>query len=190
MDPIWNDYPQYPERIDIRYTDIGAKESWFGTGNFDANPLFVDSTGDFRLRTGSPCIDAGDPSGELDADGTRADQGALPVNQEGCALVTRLSDYPVLIAPGAGFEFSAEAVNACERALAMDEARLAVSGTLQWSKTLYAGRAVSIAARDAVGANIRGRVPAQAPTGFSTVCVSIHRNGDLIDTGCFQVGVR
>jgi hypothetical protein len=32
----------------------------------------------YRLRPGSPCIDAGDPNSPLDPDGTRADIGALP----------------------------------------------------------------------------------------------------------------
>jgi hypothetical protein len=36
---------------------------WPGAGNLDVNPLFVDSLGDdYRLRHGSPCIDAGDNS--------------------------------------------------------------------------------------------------------------------------------
>ncbi len=35
--------------------------SFPGTGNIDADPLFVDSDGgDYRLSAGSPCIDAGD----------------------------------------------------------------------------------------------------------------------------------
>ena len=47
-----------------------------GTGNFDADPLFVDASGgDDHLRAGSPCIDTGDPLA-LDPDGTRADVGA------------------------------------------------------------------------------------------------------------------
>lgn len=50
-----------------------------GTGNIDLDPLFADAgNGDFRLRAGSACIDAGDPASPLDPDCTRADIGALP----------------------------------------------------------------------------------------------------------------
>ena len=40
------------------YTNVQG--GWPGTGNIDADPLFVDpDNGDFRLQAGSPCIDAG-----------------------------------------------------------------------------------------------------------------------------------
>ncbi len=46
--------------------------SFPGTGNIDADPLFVDpDNGDFRLLPGSPCIDAGDNTavpGEITTD--------------------------------------------------------------------------------------------------------------------------
>lgn len=51
-----------------------------GEGDISANPLFEDRAGgDYRLREGSPCIDAGDNSfilpGSLDMDGRRRIQG-------------------------------------------------------------------------------------------------------------------
>ncbi|HIG12279.1 MAG: right-handed parallel beta-helix repeat-containing protein [bacterium] len=49
-----------------------------GTGNMDLDPLFVDPANrDYRLSAGSPCIDAGDPNGTLDPDGSAPDMGAF-----------------------------------------------------------------------------------------------------------------
>jgi len=44
--------------VDVTYCDV--EDGWPGTGNFDANPLFYDSTqGDYHLQWTSPCKDAG-----------------------------------------------------------------------------------------------------------------------------------
>ncbi|MFG0285772.1 MAG: right-handed parallel beta-helix repeat-containing protein [Phycisphaerales bacterium JB039] len=57
----------------VTYSDIEG--GWTGTGNIDADPMFVDAgAGDLRLAEGSPCADAGDntalPAGVLtDLDG-------------------------------------------------------------------------------------------------------------------------
>lgn len=62
---LWNDDP--PEinwrvgTADITYSDIAG--GYAGTGNKNANPLFV-NTQDFYLQNISPCIDAGDPAPE------------------------------------------------------------------------------------------------------------------------------
>jgi len=48
-----------------------------GPGNQNVDPRFVDPAhGDWRLAPGSPAIDAGDPNGPRDLDGTPADIGA------------------------------------------------------------------------------------------------------------------
>ncbi len=55
--------------------------SWlgFGPGNVISDPLlWAPEFGDVRLKPGSPCIDAGDPTAPLDPDGSQADIGALP----------------------------------------------------------------------------------------------------------------
>lgn len=47
-----------------------------GTGNFSADPLFVDlANEDLHLRLDSPCVDAGDPVGPPDPDGSEPDLG-------------------------------------------------------------------------------------------------------------------
>ena len=74
---IWNNEPQQivmgheePAEITLAYTDIENGQNglsfsnlvalnWL-EGNLDADPLFLDTTNaDFRLQTGSPCIDVG-----------------------------------------------------------------------------------------------------------------------------------
>ena len=72
--------------IDIRYSDV--RGGWEGEGNIDVEPPFVDpQSGDYHLRAGSACIDAGDPNyvwdgNEVDLDGRarvfngRVDMGA------------------------------------------------------------------------------------------------------------------
>lgn len=50
-----------------------------GTGNISSDPLFENAASrDLRLRSGSPCIDTGNPSSPADPDGSRADMGAFP----------------------------------------------------------------------------------------------------------------
>ncbi|OQB42787.1 MAG: WD domain, G-beta repeat [Candidatus Latescibacteria bacterium ADurb.Bin168] len=74
---IWGVYfPLSAPTFNASYSDF--QSVYAGTGNISADPLFVDAAnGDFRLRPGSPCIDAGDPTSPPDADGTVADMGAL-----------------------------------------------------------------------------------------------------------------
>lgn len=64
---VWNNVTNY-----VNFPN----QTGFG-GNISADPLFV-SNDDFNLQAGSPAIDAGDPAGPLDPDGTMADMGALP----------------------------------------------------------------------------------------------------------------
>jgi hypothetical protein len=59
---LWNDTPNEIYNYDITptvtYSDV--QQGYVGTGNIDADPMFTDAlNGDYRLLSGSPCIDAG-----------------------------------------------------------------------------------------------------------------------------------
>jgi hypothetical protein len=74
---LWNDTPNEIYNYDITptvtYSDV--QQGYAGTGNIDADPMFTDAlNGDYRLLSGSPCIDVGNnaavPSGvTTDLDG-------------------------------------------------------------------------------------------------------------------------
>lgn len=68
---FWDSTPT----VTVTYSDIQGGA--VGTGNIDADPLFVNAeSGDYHLGLGSLCIDAGDPNAPLDCDGTIADLGS------------------------------------------------------------------------------------------------------------------
>jgi hypothetical protein len=76
---MWGDSPQEvyvsSGTVTVTYSDIEG--GYTGTGNINADPLFVDAAaGDYHLQAVSPCIDTGDPYA-LDADGTRSDMGVF-----------------------------------------------------------------------------------------------------------------
>ncbi len=81
--PILVDAPYDPVNSVVSYsitrdTDTPAAAAWPGTGNSNADPLFVNLAADnYNLAAGSPAIDAGDPLA-TDPDNSRADMGALP----------------------------------------------------------------------------------------------------------------
>ncbi len=67
-------------KLDLTYTC--CSQSLSGAGNITGDPQFVDAaSGDFHLKTGSPCIDKGDPASDKDPDNTQADMGALFYSQ-------------------------------------------------------------------------------------------------------------
>lgn len=73
-------------KLSLFYNNLwGAMENYHNCapGEFDIsqNPQFLGG-GDYRLQSGSPCINAGDPDPKYnDPDGTRGDLGALPFTQ-------------------------------------------------------------------------------------------------------------
>jgi len=85
----------------VTYCDVQG--GWPGTGNIDADPIFVGpEKEDFHLRWHSPCVDAGDPS-LTDPDGTCSDIGAFYFNQDVLGIVELYPhDEPIVIPPGGG----------------------------------------------------------------------------------------
>jgi hypothetical protein len=74
---LWGETPDEiaGDAATVTYSDVQG--GYAGTGNINADPLFVDpNNGNIRLTAGSPCIDAGDPNfvstpGETDLDGNK-----------------------------------------------------------------------------------------------------------------------
>jgi len=86
----------------VEYSDV--KGGWSGTGNINADPLFVDpANDDFHLQIGSPCIDAGDPDPYYnDPNGTRNDMGAYYYGQgdpQPDLMISSLSFDPTAVDP-------------------------------------------------------------------------------------------
>jgi hypothetical protein len=88
---VWNNVPN----------KFGNTEGIYGVGNIvgdiSVDPMFVDpENGDFRLQPGSPCIDAGDPDGPRDPDGSIADLGAFPYNHTVAGTIRVPQDQPTI----------------------------------------------------------------------------------------------
>lgn len=88
-------------------------------------PQFVDPAAlDFHLRSGSPCIDAGDPNSPRDPDGTIADMGAFYCPQSPAPpLVVILTPHnpPIQIPSGGGsFSLSARVENTTQEPMTFD----------------------------------------------------------------------
>ena len=72
--PYGPEIQQYSGSPVVTYSDVQG--GWPGEGNIDSNPLFI-GEGDYHLRPGSPCIDAGVDAGVyMDIDGDARPQGA------------------------------------------------------------------------------------------------------------------
>jgi len=101
VDALRSDFSDALTNFTIGYCNLS--EPFEATGVNTNDPAFVDfANHDYRLRMGSPCIDAGDPAWLADPDGSRIDVGAF----------TFEVPQPLLSAPrrlGGGFEFALSA---------------------------------------------------------------------------------
>ncbi|MCH7798723.1 MAG: hypothetical protein IID28_09820 [Planctomycetes bacterium] len=102
---LWGDSPEEIVASGtpiVTYSDVQG--GWPGTGNIDADPLFVDpDNGDFRLSPGSPCIDAGNnwglPQDTTDLDGDGDTRELTPWDLDGNP---RFNADPADFDPGCG----------------------------------------------------------------------------------------
>jgi len=108
---LWGNSPDQILDFGTAMTTVGYSDvqgGWPGTGNIDADPLFVDPLGgNVRLSSGSPCIDAADNTAvapdatDLDGD---ADTGeATPFDLDGDSRFLDDPDTPDTGVPGNGF---------------------------------------------------------------------------------------
>jgi len=87
---LWNDSPEEINTsgaVSVTYSDIQGGFS--GTGNINANPLFVNSgAGDYHLQADSPCIDTGTNDGApaTDKDGVSRPQDGDGIGDAICDM--------------------------------------------------------------------------------------------------------
>jgi predicted outer membrane repeat protein len=84
---LWGNSPDEiscDSEISVTYSDIQGETTWLGTGNINADPMFMDEeNGDIHLLNDSPCIDAGDnsalalPATDIDGDDRKIDDPAV-----------------------------------------------------------------------------------------------------------------
>lgn len=81
--------------VEIQYNICDAM-LFEGTGNIKDDPELKDPQNkDFSLTSGSPCINAGDPSSPKDPDGTRCDMGAIPFINEEKVIINEICYNPL-----------------------------------------------------------------------------------------------
>ncbi len=136
---LWDNNPnqihEIGDNLETTVLYSGVQGGWPGTGNIDADPLFVDpGNGDYRLQPASPCIDAADNTAvptdittDLDGNPRFLDvpetpdtgNGTLPIVDMGAyesfggGCLALISQEIVCHADGATFTVNVEGLNAC-----------------------------------------------------------------------------
>ena len=159
-----HDVPSYPSTVTLSYTDVLGGQSQvvdygdnntlnWGDGMIGDDPLFADAAnGNYRLLSGSPCIDAGDntavPADTNDADGDGDVTERLPFDLDGLLRFADLQavadtgvadppDYPYVVDMGA-FEYQCTGDLDGDGAINLADLQLLLSGYGDTDAT-YAG---------------------------------------------------
>jgi predicted outer membrane repeat protein len=105
---VWGDSPDEFEQDTASETTVlfsDVQGGWPGPGNVDADPMFTDPISDYRLQSGSPCIDAGHNNAiaglaDTDFDGNPRFADDPATDDTGCGI-------PVVVDMGA-YEYQGE----------------------------------------------------------------------------------
>ncbi|MBD3235065.1 MAG: T9SS type A sorting domain-containing protein [candidate division Zixibacteria bacterium] len=167
----WNNdsnYQIYVEEGDdpqVTYSDVEG--GWWGEGNIDADPMFVDpGNGYFDLGWGSPCIDAGDPNSPYDPDGTIADMGAFYFHQADIVVDMKPVDAPITVPAGGYFNYDGKLINLTSQTQTTDLSLMLIVPELGWYGPIKEYNSIQLAPEDSVFLyGIRQNVPGYAPLG-------------------------
>lgn len=106
-----------------------------------------------------------------------------------CNLQVQLNHAPATVARGETLAFDASVVNPCSSQRVFDRAVLQIRGPASMTQTLYDGSDISLGSGKKVESPIRLMVPNRAPLGTYVVQIDLYRDGEVLNTGAFQVQV-
>lgn len=131
---IWGNSPDeivdYSGNSLVNYCDVEG--GWPGSGNIDADPLFI-APGDFHIGEGSPCAETGgDACALLDMDGELRPRGSFPDigadERDDGGLEVLLDNFPAIIYPGTSYSIRALVRNTDMETESFDSVELKLSG--------------------------------------------------------------
>ncbi|MBD3233614.1 MAG: T9SS type A sorting domain-containing protein [candidate division Zixibacteria bacterium] len=170
----------------ITYSDVEG--SWPGEGNIDADPMFIDpGHGFYSLQWDSPLIDAGDPSGSSDPDGTVADIGAFYFHQGDVVVAMIPINDPINVPVGGQFNYDGILENRTNQQRTVDVWIMLDVPDLGMYGPIKQYNDVSIAANDTIYlSNVTQSIPNYAPQGTYTYYAYTGDYPDnIIGTGFF-----
>ncbi len=138
--------------------------------NIFRNPRYQTNIGDsaFRLRSNSPCIDAGDPTFPLNLDGTIADIGAY-YHHYGPGMftlsITPHSQNIIIPSTGGSFVFDAHIMNTTARTLFFDAWSEVIDNYGRTVSPVLLRRNLSINTASTIIREVTQYVPGSAPWG-------------------------